>query len=194
MDELVLRAMAKWPNVPALYGWLGLSRRGEWLLREEPVEHTALQAFISRNYAADDQGRWFFQNGPQRVYASLAYTPWILHLQEDGLLQTHTGQVIKDPTVALIDEEGSLLLVFEQGVGLLHDNDLAWAIDRLRHPAGQKLTDGQLDSALAQLQAGQPAELALLYQDRLLGCQPIHSRAVAQRYHFIPNPAQESAS
>ena len=29
MDESVIRALAKWPNVPAVYGWLSLSRRGD---------------------------------------------------------------------------------------------------------------------------------------------------------------------
>ncbi|HEV8259130.1 MAG TPA: DUF2946 family protein [Burkholderiales bacterium] len=28
MDEAVLRSIAKWPNVPAVYGWLQLKRRG----------------------------------------------------------------------------------------------------------------------------------------------------------------------
>ncbi|MCD6666313.1 MAG: DUF2946 family protein, partial [Hydrogenophaga sp.] len=28
MDEIVKAAMAKWPQVPACYGWLGLDARG----------------------------------------------------------------------------------------------------------------------------------------------------------------------
>ncbi|HET8728586.1 MAG TPA: DUF2946 family protein, partial [Alphaproteobacteria bacterium] len=32
MDESVLRAMTKWPNVPAVYGWLQLDQRGNWLI------------------------------------------------------------------------------------------------------------------------------------------------------------------
>lgn len=32
MDELVRQAMAKWPNVPHAYGWLGLGMRGDWYL------------------------------------------------------------------------------------------------------------------------------------------------------------------
>ena len=27
MDDAVLRSMAKWPNVPDVYGWLSLDRR-----------------------------------------------------------------------------------------------------------------------------------------------------------------------
>ncbi|HMN64893.1 MAG TPA: DUF2946 family protein, partial [Burkholderiaceae bacterium] len=32
MDEQVLHAMARWPDVPAVWGWLRLDRRGRWLL------------------------------------------------------------------------------------------------------------------------------------------------------------------
>jgi hypothetical protein len=30
MDDIVKQAMAKWPNVPACHGWLGLDARGHW--------------------------------------------------------------------------------------------------------------------------------------------------------------------
>ena len=33
MDETVIRAMAKWPDVPAVWGWLSLDRRGVWKLK-----------------------------------------------------------------------------------------------------------------------------------------------------------------
>ncbi|MEN9315762.1 MAG: hypothetical protein RIS35_2155, partial [Pseudomonadota bacterium] len=72
MDELVLKAMERWPNVPAVYGWLRLDRRGRWMLVDRGVpgfdealhgagsEITSPQIidFIGRNYARDDQGRW----------------------------------------------------------------------------------------------------------------------------------------
>ena len=38
MDELVRQAMAKWPNVPHAYGWLGLGMRGDWYLRDEAAQ------------------------------------------------------------------------------------------------------------------------------------------------------------
>ena len=34
MDEIVKKAMAKWPNVPACSGWLGLDARGQWYMRD----------------------------------------------------------------------------------------------------------------------------------------------------------------
>lgn len=107
MDDIVKAAMAKWPNVPNCYGWLGLDARGNWYMRDdnaqaagdfcaaspEPgrqlaskgslLKHDKLIDFIQRNYAADDsstsqaKGQWFFQNGPQRVYVELEATPFV---------------------------------------------------------------------------------------------------------------------
>ena len=38
MDDIVKQAMAKWPNVPACAGWLGLGARGDWYLRDEAAQ------------------------------------------------------------------------------------------------------------------------------------------------------------
>jgi len=77
MDEIVARAIAKWPNVPAVYGWLSLDRRGNWAIKGERIRNRLVAEFIARNYGHDAQGRWFFQNGPQRVFVQLAYTPLV---------------------------------------------------------------------------------------------------------------------
>ncbi len=128
MDDVVLRAMAKWPGVPEVYGWLMLDRRGEWRLRDaasgrfERIGNRALREFIGRNYAADAAGRWFFQNGPQRVYARLAYTPLVVHFEGEAPLD-HCGRAFAIRQ-ALLDEEGSVLLAGDGGVALLDDRDL----------------------------------------------------------------------
>src|SRR5690606_35856163 len=89
MDEQVLRAMARWPDVPAAYGWLRLGRRGQWFLidRNMPgfderrhgegsaIGNEQIREFIGRNYQADADGRWYWQNGPQRAYADLEAAP-----------------------------------------------------------------------------------------------------------------------
>jgi hypothetical protein len=122
MDEIVARSLAKWPNVPAVYGWLDLDRRGNWLIKGERIANLALREFIARNYAADPQGRWFFQNGPQRVYVKLAYTPFVMHFEGERLYD-HCGRAVR-ALETFLDDEGSVLIRGEHGVGVLDDRDL----------------------------------------------------------------------
>jgi hypothetical protein len=129
VDETVLRAQAKWPDVPDVYGWLALDRRGQWLLRNpagtsyEPIGNAALREFISRNYSRDARGCWFFQNGPQRVFVRLAYTPLVVRTQENAFVDQR-GRAFENRS-ELLDEQGSLLLPGEDGIALLDDRDLA---------------------------------------------------------------------
>lgn len=122
MDEIVARSLAKWPNVPAVFGWLSLDRRGNWRIRGERIGNSALRDYISRNYEADARGRWFFQNGPQRVYVSLAYTPLVVHYAGEALFD-HCGRPFATAQ-GFQDDEGSVLLLGERGVALLDDRDL----------------------------------------------------------------------
>jgi hypothetical protein len=142
MDDIVKQALAKWPNVPDCYGWLGLDTRGRWYLRDDAtqaagafpqskgqlLEHDKLIAFIERNYEADAEGQWFFQNGPQRVYVELEATPWIWRVQPDLTLLSHTGQAVEGAD-ALVDAQGRLYLATALGVGLVHTMDVALAAE-----------------------------------------------------------------
>lgn len=141
MDDLVVQAMAKWPNVPDCYGWLGLDARGDWYMRDEQVQaagcfaqskgsrlqHEKLIGFIERNYAADRAGQWYFQNGPQRVYVELEVAPWVWRIQLDGAIQAHTGQAARLQR-CWIDEIGRLFLETELGIGLVHTQDVHLAL------------------------------------------------------------------
>lgn len=135
MDEIVRQAMTRWPDVPACHGWLRLDRRGQWHVPDGPLRHPGLVDFIQRNYSALPDGLWFFQNGPQRVFVDLDYTPLILRLAGDGRghdrLHTHTGQTVPTLTGAWLDEEGSLLLGWPGGAGLVDDRDLGRLADQL---------------------------------------------------------------
>ena len=110
MDEIVKTAMAKWPNVPAVYGWLELTARGEWRIRGEPIENASIRDFIARNYTHDAEGNWFFQNGPQRVFVSLEAPPLIYRLDESARLQAHTGAHPRELRGVFADAEGRLRL------------------------------------------------------------------------------------
>lgn len=140
MDDIVRQALAKWPHVPHCYDWLGLDERGDWYMRDDRVQaqgpfphvkgsrllHDKLIAFIGRNYEADADGCWFFQNGPQRVYVELQSTPWIWRLQPDGSVCTHTG-LHSEILASFVDEAGRLYLHGDCGIGLVHSLDMAQA-------------------------------------------------------------------
>lgn len=172
MDEAVRQALARWPDVPDCFGWLSLSRRGEWQLPDGPIRHAGLAAFIGRNYEADSHGRWYFQNGPQRVFVSLAYTPTVLRLASPAHLQTHTGQPVETLTDAWLDDEGSLLLASEHGIALLDDRDLAAMAAHLV---------GELE---------QPdAPIRLDWGGRRLPVEHIAQADVPTRFGFVGQPA-----
>ncbi len=89
MDQAVLDALQRWPDVPAVYGWLSLDKRGRWRLHPDQgaaqaITNPQILAFMDRNYAADAAGCWFFQNGPQRVYVDLLGAPYILRLDDSA--------------------------------------------------------------------------------------------------------------
>lgn len=185
MDDIVKQAMAKWPHVPACSGWLGLDARGQWHLRDEAaqacggfhsgqpgakgavVHHDKLVDFIGRNYLAEPDGRWFFQNGPQRVYVELEAAPWVWRLRWDGSalqLHSHTGMECDAAAVhaALADEHGHLYLALPQGLGLVHSQDM-------------------LDAASAMEAGALPA------------CEEVRREALPQRYGFVLSPQMQKA-
>jgi len=120
--------MARWPNVPAVYGWLQLDRRGNWRIKGERIANAALREFIARNYLADERGCWFFQNGPQRVFVELAYTPLVVHYEGDALLD-HCERPFS-PENLFQDEEGSVLIEGQGSIALLDDRDLERMVER----------------------------------------------------------------
>lgn len=128
MDEIVARSLAKWPNVPAVYGWLSLDRRGQWRIKGEKIANPALREFIGRNYEADERGRWFFQNGPQRVYVKLDYTPLVVHFEGESLVDHRGRAFCADETY--LDDGGSVLVAGEGTAAVLDDRDLARFADQ----------------------------------------------------------------
>lgn len=144
MDASVLAAIAKWPNVPAVFGWLSLSARGEWRIRNEPIGHVALGEFIGRNYAVDERGRWFFQNGPQRVFVELAMTPWVYRL-DGGALAAHTGARPVECHAAALVSAGHFLVQTELGPGVIDDRDAALCARAVTDRAGVPLDDAALE-------------------------------------------------
>ena len=203
MDEQVLRSLIKWPNVPHCFGWLALDRRGQWRMCDEyaqtnqlpgnVIQHVALNEFISRNYAHDSLGRYFFQNGPQRVFITLDATPWIARMipsESGSQLSTQCGTEIK-PHGALSDEKGNIYItgsipqslsdqidstVFTQieslSIALLHDHDLDLFSDQ-----------SQVEEDACSFRG------SWQWDGKDLPIEPIHSAELAGRFHFTKAPS-----
>ena len=188
MDEQVLQAMRRWPQVPACAGWLGLDARGQWWIRDAQalpwprgdegvldkqgasrLLHEGLCGFVARNYQPDAQGCWYFQNGPQQVYVELEAAPLILRLQVDAQAarwSTHTG-VDCEVLEAWLDQRGRVWLRTSAGPGLLHSLDVV-------------LLEPWLDEALTTLRLPGAAPLAL---------QPVQTEEVESCLGFSASPS-----
>jgi hypothetical protein len=192
MDEVVLRALRKWPDVPAVYGWLSLDRRGNWSIKGERVANPALAGFIARNYACDTLGRWYFQNGPQRVFVSLAYVPHVYRtfpLASGGLaLSAHTGVRVRRPSAVWLDDMGAVLLETELGIGLVHDIDLSELWASACGPSGEPLDDGTFERLLTHLASADAIAPKLMLAGHALGLSHIRSAEVPARFGFVPDP------
>lgn len=194
MDDIVLRGMAKWPNVPSVYGWLALDRRGNWLIKGERIANAVVSAFISRNYERDERGRWFFQNGPQRVFVTLGYTPFIYRIvsPDDARLaiEAHNGKPVSTVSGAWIDENGAVLLQTEHGIGVVHDRDLDRLLTAFINANGSPLAESVLDELMERVQRGRAVPLWLRFGDASVKIEPIRSESLPQRFGFVSRPVQ----
>jgi len=192
MDEIVLRALRRWPDVPSVYGWLNLDRRGRWSIKGERLANGALIDFIGRNYGCDAKGRWFFQNGPQRVFVTLAYVPFVYRTSrgragELGLI-AHTGATADAPRAAWVDDAGGFLVETALGVGAIHDQDLPEVLESLFDATGQPLDDAATEELLAFREGVGPGAPLLRLGGIALRLSKIRSVEVPHRFGFDPDP------
>jgi hypothetical protein len=193
MDEIVKAAIAKWPNVPQVFGWLKLDARGQWRVKSvraspdnpqfERIGNTAVVEFINRNYEADEQGRWFFQNGPQRVFVTLEIAPFVALFEGAGdALVSHTG-VPLEVHEAFIDEHAVPLFVTQLGLASLDDRDLGRYLECLVDAHGRRLSEPSLE---AFFDRDNQATLGFMPNH-----VPIHRTQrgqLAARFHYTADP------
>lgn len=199
MDDIVKKAMAKWPNVPHCYGWLALDARGAWRMRDERAQHlnlagdkvtqTALLGFVNRNYAVDERGCWYFQNGPQRVFLNLEATPFIARTDPALGLVLHTGEAVTALTGAWLTDQGEFIVTLAGKVAQLDDRDAAQLIAWLQLD-GAPLSD----EALMAWMEGGPGQLSLQYRGQELAVERIAAARVAQQFGFerLPQPQAQT--
>lgn len=197
MDDIVKQAMAKWPNVPHCYGWLALDARGGWRMRDEAVQaanapgdrlgNGTLVSFINRNYQHDEQGRWFFQNGPQRVFVNLESTPFIARTDPNQGLVLQTGAALETLDRLYLTEAGEAIVQGGAVIAQVDDRDVAQLFEGLEldgKPAG--------DEALLAWLGGADADngtLALRWRGAVIPAERIARDALPERFGFVRTPA-----
>ena len=197
MDEIVRQAMNKWPNVPDVYHWLQLDQRGCWRIRSSdrldifsPITNPGVISFINRNYLSDKQGRWFFQNGPQRVFVDIAYTPWIVHAgydqQKTLIWYTHTQHPVKEVISVLVDENSTPILETKQGVARISDHSLVDFLQILRDAKGNPASSEQQENWCYDPWGSSP--LYCYTMNQLYPILPIAKNDIQTRYGFITYP------
>lgn len=147
-------------------------------LAGERIHHRGLIEFIARNYSHDEQGRWFFQNGPQRVYVNLSATPHIAHRTVDGELQLHTGEALGNIEQVYLTEDGQLAFQTVHHIAQLDDRDLSHYLPFMQinnAPAND-------DALLAWIEGGDAQLEFALGQKRW----PIQRTTIAQLANQIP--------
>ncbi len=160
MDQSVLDAIARWPDVPSVTGWLSLNCRGLWRLHPlgdaahggsgESIANVQILRFIDRNYARDTHGAWYFQNGPQRVYARLDAAPYIIRFDPGtGMLSTHNGLDVSRVDGWIADDAGNLFASTDLGPGRVDDRDLPALADFLVDADGRTLLELLEEAAAA---------------------------------------------
>lgn len=146
MAERVLRGMAKWPSVPSVYNWLQLDRRGRWLMKNSLVTHPLLVDFINQHYLPADDGSYYFQNGPQRVFVEILAAPYVVSLAGERLV-THNHREVGQINAAMISEAGDIYLRTDLGPSLVDDRSLIHVEQWLQ-------AEGDREAALSHLLAG----------------------------------------
>ena len=200
MDDIVKKAMAKWPNVPHCYGWLMLDARGAWRMRTEAAQatgepgdkiaHTALLAFINRNYTHDAQGRWYFQNGPQRVYVNLETTPYVARTDGETALVLQTGEPLVSIDGAWFTEQGQLILQSGEKLAQVDDRDLVECLPLLQMD-GAPIDDAAL---LAWIDGASGQMLTLNHGATSITVDRIKADGVAGRFNFVRMPQPDGAT
>jgi hypothetical protein len=189
----ITKANIKWPNVPDVYNWLSLDHRGNWLIKREKIHHQGLKDFISTHYTEDSLGRWFFQNGPQRVFVTLGYTPYVLSIQSDGTtthFKTQTNKVIASFDQLWIDNEGRMLASWGRHIGLISDQDLPILAEHLVHrkKPNDPIDVSDLEAVLKSPSLKGNTPFIGLMNKKRYDVNFIREKEVHHTFHFDPHP------
>jgi hypothetical protein len=128
------------------------------------------------------------------VFVDLDYTPFVYRvsnaLNTPLALATHIGDDVSTLHGAWIDEQGTILIHTDLGIGVVHDQDidpllLAAMIDA----NGNVIEESAFDELLEFIEHQRPIPLWLRFRDSNVRFEPIHAADVPKRFGFDPRPS-----
>ncbi|WP_432786896.1 hypothetical protein AAEX37_00964 [Oligella sp. MSHR50489EDL] len=201
MDQQVLAAMEKWPNVPAEYGWLSLNARGLWRFHHggdfqadpegDSIENSQLIAFFGRNYCVNERGEWYIQNGPQKAYLNLPHAPFILFYDDaERRLSTHHEHTVKAVRHWYFSDDGRVFAQTDIGPAMLIGRDVPTFIEQISVIVEDATSRPFTEADFAAIAAGQELTLCLATINGNLSapCRSLESDKAEQTLGFVSFP------
>ena len=175
MDEIVKQAMAKWPNVPSVFGWLGLDRRGKWRIKGErianpasPISSAAITSTTRKAAGFSRTGRsaCSSRSNTRRSSSASTGTP----IPRAALrIEAHTGRAVHRIDGAWIDDAGIVLLATDAGVGMIDDRDLERLLPCFTDAARRSSSTEEAIAACDRTPAGRRRRRSVLALSRQRG-------------------------
>ena len=157
------------------------------------MSNAVIVDFINRNYAHDAVGCWYFQNGPQRVFVAIDYTPFVYRLDAPHpgappRIVSHTGLAVTRVEVSWIYEAAVMLLATELAADMRDARGLDRLLPCFTDESGTALTEDIIAETTERLQAGGDTRLHFHYLGYTLPVSPIKAGDVPFKFGFVQWP------
>jgi hypothetical protein len=194
MDRHLQSALANWPKEPRAYDWLALDARGRWRLQGEPVRHEGWNRLIGANYQSAECGCWYYLHGEQKIFVSLAYTPWV-YTFKGRIIYDQRGQEAFELKKVWLDENGVVVLETERGPGTLSDENLEYFIDHICDADGKRLSEEIIERQLQQAETFPAGKVIFhfLWHEQICKVHKVDSDHLPSMTYFKKDPKNCSA-
>ena len=185
---------SNWPTTQDAFGWLSLDPRGYWRIKGKRIDNPNLIEFINKNYESDKHGRYFFQNGNQRVFVNLTIAPFVIRVIDVNPLQfiTHTGVLIQKIDRIWFDKKKMNFILKTGSVfGSIDDRDLSHVYNTLINSTGSRLSESEQQHATNDNENLLPVDMFLDYKGKELRIATADNDT-GDGNHFIQKPSPTS--
>lgn len=158
-------------------------------MKGTPVTHPLLIDFINRHYRGDAAGRYYFQNGPQKVFVDLEGAPYILSFDAaQEQLRAHTGQGVAQVDAVSLLDDGGVALLSDLGPAEFDDRELIHLERFLRVPRGRDPVEAL---EILATQPGTDAGVRFAFSGREVALGYCTRFELGARFGFVSDPSPD---